>query len=262
MRKELMSKDRINDARAREVLERAATEMLAKGCDELAFDIQQLLLETIDLPVEFGCQCCGGKHSPWTAHCIHCNPGQHLTSNTAEALKACSWTNTPQVNKEVLTRAIQELEAANRTRDFTKDLLSAFIAEWNGYLVLDRVGEGSDARFVYPEVELAFVSWCKGGIKLSAALNQLANQRVVVKRLRQEINDLTETAEKGEIELESSLHQAQQRDTEAFGLLNRILKGTPTVTKGELRTFLKRAESLRAWGGESMAQTVSNPPME
>lgn len=257
-----MSNDRINDARAREVLERAATELLAKGCEELAFDIQQLLLETIDLPVEYGCQCCGGKHSPWTAHCIHCNPGQHLTSKTAEALKACNWTNTPQVNKEVLTRAIQELEAANRTRDFTKDLLAAFISEWNGYLVLDRVGEGSDARFVYPEVELAFVSWCKGGIKLSAALNQLANQRVVVKRLRQEITDLTETAEKGEIELEPSLHQAQQRDTEAFGLLNRILKGTPTVTKGELRTFLKRAESLRAWGGQSMDQTLSNPPME
>lgn len=257
-----MSSHRIDDARARDILERAATELLAKGSEELAFDVQQLLLETVEAKVEYGCQCCGGKHSPWTAHCIHCNPGQHLTSNTAAALKSCSWVGTPQANKEVLTRAIQELESANRTRDFTTDQLSAFVAEWNGYLVLDRVGEGSDARFVSPEVELAFVSWCKGGIKLNATLNQLSNQRAVVKRLRQEIGDLTEAAEKGDAELESGLVNAHQRDAEAFGLLDRILKGAPTVTKGEIRTFLKRAESLRAWGAQCTRQAGMNSGTE
>lgn len=242
-----MNKDRIDDVRARELLELAVTELASAGRDELAEDIRDLLRERIPEPVVYGCKCCGGQHNNWTTHCLHCNPAEHLTSGTAEALKACSWENTPMANKEIISKAILDLETFERRHFYSGvDQLSAFMAAWEGYLVLDREGDGPSARFVNDTVELAYVSWCKGALELAAALYRLSNQRGVVKEIRRELQERKEMDAETRSKHETILNAARQRDAEAVKLLERILQGQ-AISKSDVRAFLAAsAESKQA----------------
>jgi hypothetical protein len=231
-----MNKYRVDDIRAREMLELAAAELASVGRDELADDLRGLLTELIPEPV--GCKCCGGKQGHWTTHCIHCNPGEHLTSRTAAALKACSWASTPVENMAIISKAVIELEAFERRHVYSGvDQLSAFMGAWEGYLDMNREGDGPAARFTNETVELAYVSWCKGALELGAALYRLSNQRGVVKELRKELKERNEVAAETRSNHETILSAAKERDDDAVKLLERILKGQP-ISNSDIRNFL------------------------